>query len=106
MVSPAIASITPMTHDRSTRHRDVEAVVNPTARAVSASLAVVVLGPLVAMIAYTHPMLGVGGLLGVLARPVFRLAQRVVRRISHLVDQSTEEPQVAATRASVDASGE
>ncbi len=79
--------------------------MDPTARAVVASFAVVVLAPLVALVAYAHPMLVVGGLLGVLTRPVFRLGRRVVRRLSHVVE-STDEPPVAATRASVDANRE
>ncbi|MFB6360086.1 MAG: hypothetical protein ABEH59_02065 [Halobacteriales archaeon] len=80
--------------------------MNPTARAVLASLVVVVVGPLVVTIAYAHPMLGVGGLLGVVARPLFRLGQRAFSRVSPIGDRSTDETKVAATRPSVDASAE
>lgn len=106
MVSPLNGSITPMPHDRSTRHRPVAAVVNPSTKAAGTSLVVVVVGPLVAMVAYTHPMLLVGGVLGILARPAVRVAQRAVHRVSHLVGHYTDESQGAATRAPVDASAE
>lgn len=106
MVVPGYACHTPMTHDYSTRNAGVASVVNPSARAVLASLAVVVLGPVMALVVASQPMLGVGVMAGLLARPAVGFSRRVTRHFARAANNHATRPRVAVSGASLDAGAE